>query len=281
MAVTDDADARRSHAAACRCTACRRTRGSATRAGAAGTTEILAPGLQVQPHRHRRRDRHPPACPSRDDAEASARRSLERFAEAFARCRRARAAVPCRKTGSTPGTSSRSGCGSIAFPSAATPFIDELRERGVACSVHWRPLHLHPYYTETFGWRPEDLPTATAVWERLDQPPDLPGHARRGDRGRRRERPRRLQGQPEEPVDSRPRLGAGLPRPVEAALALGGLVAAAPVIGLCALAVLVSSGSPAFFRQTRVGRGGRPFRLVKLRIDAPDRSRAGRHCSGR
>ena len=53
--------------------------------------------------------------------------------------------------------------------------IDELRERGVACSVHWRPLHLHPYYTETFGWRPEDLPAATAVWERLISLPIFPG----------------------------------------------------------------------------------------------------------
>jgi len=53
--------------------------------------------------------------------------------------------------------------------------IDELRERGVACSVHWRPLHLHPYYTETFGWQPEDLPVATAVWERLISLPIFPG----------------------------------------------------------------------------------------------------------
>src|SRR6185369_7155865 len=56
---------------------------------------------------------------------------------------------------------------------------------------------------------------------------------------------------------------------VEAALALVWLVAVAPVIGVCALAVLVSSGSPAFFRQTRVGRWGRPFRLVKLRSMRP------------
>jgi dTDP-4-amino-4,6-dideoxygalactose transaminase len=46
-------------------------------------------------------------------------------------------------------------------------FIRELRECGISCSVHWRPLHLHPYYRETFGWRPEDCPVATAVWERL------------------------------------------------------------------------------------------------------------------
>ena len=38
-----------------------------------------------------------------------------------------------------------------------------LRERGVATSVHWRPLHLHPYYSETFGWRPEDYPHAMKV----------------------------------------------------------------------------------------------------------------------
>jgi dTDP-4-amino-4,6-dideoxygalactose transaminase len=53
--------------------------------------------------------------------------------------------------------------------------IDELRERGIACSVHWRPLHLHPYYEDNFGWRPEDLPVATATWERLISLPIFPG----------------------------------------------------------------------------------------------------------
>jgi perosamine synthetase len=46
-------------------------------------------------------------------------------------------------------------------------FINELRHAGVSCSVHWRPLHLHPYYEQTFGWRPADLPVASAVWTRL------------------------------------------------------------------------------------------------------------------
>jgi perosamine synthetase len=54
-------------------------------------------------------------------------------------------------------------------------FIDALKAAGVGCSVHWRPLHLHPYYEETFGWRPQDLPTATAVWERLVSLPIFPG----------------------------------------------------------------------------------------------------------
>jgi len=46
-------------------------------------------------------------------------------------------------------------------------FIRELSQAGVSCSVHWRPLHLHPYYEETFGWSPDDLPAASAVWARL------------------------------------------------------------------------------------------------------------------
>jgi perosamine synthetase len=54
-------------------------------------------------------------------------------------------------------------------------FITSLRERGVGCSVHWRPLHLHPYYAEQFGWRPEQFPVATPLWERLITLPLFPG----------------------------------------------------------------------------------------------------------
>jgi perosamine synthetase len=54
-------------------------------------------------------------------------------------------------------------------------FIAGLRERGVGCSVHWRPLHLHPYYAERFGWRPEQFPVATPLWERLITLPLFPG----------------------------------------------------------------------------------------------------------
>ncbi|MGD9722109.1 MAG: DegT/DnrJ/EryC1/StrS family aminotransferase [Pirellulales bacterium] len=53
-------------------------------------------------------------------------------------------------------------------------FIDELRANGVGCSVHWRPLHLHPYYRERFGWRSEDFPVATALWERVVSLPLYP-----------------------------------------------------------------------------------------------------------
>jgi len=46
-------------------------------------------------------------------------------------------------------------------------FIEVLKARGIGTSVHWRPLHLHPYYEKTFGWRPTHLPVASQVWPRL------------------------------------------------------------------------------------------------------------------
>ncbi|HPQ39611.1 MAG TPA: DegT/DnrJ/EryC1/StrS family aminotransferase [bacterium] len=45
-------------------------------------------------------------------------------------------------------------------------FVQKMKESGVGFSVHWRPLHLHPYY-ETQGWHPDDCPAATCEWERL------------------------------------------------------------------------------------------------------------------
>ncbi len=54
-------------------------------------------------------------------------------------------------------------------------FMTELKNSGVGCSVHWRPLHLHPYYQKTFGWRAQDFPVATAAWKRLISLPIFPG----------------------------------------------------------------------------------------------------------
>jgi perosamine synthetase len=53
-------------------------------------------------------------------------------------------------------------------------FMEELKKAGVGCSVHWRPLHLHPYYMKTFGWRKAHLPVATALWPRLVSLPIFP-----------------------------------------------------------------------------------------------------------
>ena len=54
-------------------------------------------------------------------------------------------------------------------------FITQLRAAGVGCSVHWRPLHLHPYYSERFAWARDDFPVASPLWERLVSLPLFPG----------------------------------------------------------------------------------------------------------
>jgi dTDP-4-amino-4,6-dideoxygalactose transaminase len=39
-------------------------------------------------------------------------------------------------------------------------FFDELKKRNIGASVHFIPLHLHPYYRRTFGYKPNDFPVA-------------------------------------------------------------------------------------------------------------------------
>src|SRR5205823_4868191 len=43
------------------------------------------------------------------------------------------------------------------------------------------------------------------------------------------------------------------------------LVILAPLLALCALAIKLDTPGPALFRQRRVGRGGRPFEILKFR----------------
>ncbi len=44
--------------------------------------------------------------------------------------------------------------------------IERLRKAGVGTSVHFIPLHLHPYYRRTYGYEPDDLPIAKREYER-------------------------------------------------------------------------------------------------------------------
>ena len=46
-------------------------------------------------------------------------------------------------------------------------FMEVLKAGGVGCSVHWRPLHLHPLYSERYGWGEEEFPQATRYWHRV------------------------------------------------------------------------------------------------------------------
>lgn len=46
-------------------------------------------------------------------------------------------------------------------------FILELKKRNIGTSVHFIPLHIHPYYRETYGYQPEDFPVAYEQYQRV------------------------------------------------------------------------------------------------------------------
>jgi lipopolysaccharide/colanic/teichoic acid biosynthesis glycosyltransferase len=54
-------------------------------------------------------------------------------------------------------------------------------------------------------------------------------------------------------------------RLLDCTVALLGLIVLAPVFAVLATLILAQDGRPVFFRQARVGRGGRDFRLIKFR----------------
>jgi lipopolysaccharide/colanic/teichoic acid biosynthesis glycosyltransferase len=66
---------------------------------------------------------------------------------------------------------------------------------------------------------------------------------------------------------------AAAKRALDVAGAALGLVVAAPVLAVAAAVVKLEDGGPVLFRQERVGRDGRAFRITKLRTMAPDADR--------
>jgi dTDP-4-amino-4,6-dideoxygalactose transaminase len=52
--------------------------------------------------------------------------------------------------------------------------ISQLRAAGIGASVHWMPLHLHPYYREIFGYQPSAYPCASAIYPELISLPLYP-----------------------------------------------------------------------------------------------------------
>ncbi|KLU59339.1 UDP-4-amino-4-deoxy-L-arabinose--oxoglutarate aminotransferase [Peptococcaceae bacterium CEB3] len=53
-------------------------------------------------------------------------------------------------------------------------FIEELKGQNIGTSVHFIPVHFHPYYRETFGYKPGDYPQTEAVFERIISLPLYP-----------------------------------------------------------------------------------------------------------
>ena len=53
-----------------------------------------------------------------------------------------------------------------AAPVSRDRFIELMAEKGVGCSVHFIPLHLHPYWRDRYSLAPDDFPQALDSYRR-------------------------------------------------------------------------------------------------------------------
>lgn len=53
-------------------------------------------------------------------------------------------------------------------------FIEELKARNIGTSVHFIPVHLHPYYRDKYGYKPDDFPVAYREYQRIVSLPIYP-----------------------------------------------------------------------------------------------------------
>jgi len=58
-------------------------------------------------------------------------------------------------------------------------FIEELKERRIGTSVHFIPVHMHHYYRDKYGYRPQDFPITSLEFKRIIS---LPLNPRMSDR---------------------------------------------------------------------------------------------------
>ena len=54
-------------------------------------------------------------------------------------------------------------------------FIEQLKKKGIGTSVHFIPLHLHPFYAIRYGYRRGDFPNAEDAYSRCLSLPIFPG----------------------------------------------------------------------------------------------------------
>jgi len=53
-------------------------------------------------------------------------------------------------------------------------FIKELNRRNIGTSVHFIPIHIHPYYRNKYGFKPDDFPIAYSNYQRIISLPLYP-----------------------------------------------------------------------------------------------------------
>jgi lipopolysaccharide/colanic/teichoic acid biosynthesis glycosyltransferase len=70
-------------------------------------------------------------------------------------------------------------------------------------------------------------------------------------------------------------------RALDVLLATCGLLAFSPILAISALLIRITMGPPVLFRQSRPGRGGRPFEIIKFRTMTDQRGPDGQLAPGR
>lgn len=53
-------------------------------------------------------------------------------------------------------------------------FIEELKKRNIGTSVHFIPIHIHPYYRDKYNYKPKDFPVAYSNYLRIISLPLYP-----------------------------------------------------------------------------------------------------------
>jgi len=161
-------------------------------------------------------------------------------------------------------------------------FIEELGARNISSSVHFIPIHLHPYYRDKYGYKAEDFPIACREYGRMIS---LPLYAGMSDRDaddvietvidvvEKHSPCRTLQRTAIENMEDDPapaqaasiNLRSVLRGGFDRVCATVGLVLLAPLFAMIALAIKLDDGGPVFYSQFRVGKGLGRFRLLKFR----------------
>ncbi|MBN1863870.1 MAG: DegT/DnrJ/EryC1/StrS family aminotransferase [Victivallales bacterium] len=54
-------------------------------------------------------------------------------------------------------------------------FIEKLKNAGIGSSVHYMPLHMHPYYAGKYGYEPDSFPVAKSLYQGAVSLPIYPG----------------------------------------------------------------------------------------------------------
>ena len=75
-------------------------------------------------------------------------------------------------------------------------------------------------------------------------------------------------------ADGMTRAGHALKRTFDVVLS-GLLLIFSPLLGICALAIRIEDGKPVIYRQERIGRGGKPFEILKFRSMRTDAEAGG------